>query len=516
MLLAAGVVMLCSASAAVTFELTFPDVVNNTRERWDDPTYGSMARQRLQEVLNEFGRTFAESAVIQLVITSSMATEYSAGAYTATHQLEPGGRFYDGNTYIKIRTGTDINGSAADGGIEYSFNFGPTYRDWNSDGVIDIRDFTLNLKGLTRHEILHIVGLETGIDTTTPRNSRVTRHNTFLFDSAGRPFVKADGTLSSTANFDDPNSYFDTAGSRPNYRIRAPGDFAHLDDITFPFREEVNAADRAYLATLGYPLAPPVGKLLNISTRISVGRGDAVMIAGFIVTGEEPKQLVIRALGPSLGAIGVDGALPNPRLDVYNSADQLYTLNDDWKNNQRAELEETGLAPANDFEAAAIRTFPPGAYTAVVSGEDGGTGVGSVEVYDMSAGSDSRMANISTRGFVGTGDNVMIGGFIIGEAPSQNAELLIRALGPSLSAAGVPNRLGDPILALYDSNGTKFRENDDWRDTQRSELEESGFAPAAATESAILLSRPAGVTTAIVRGKNGGTGNALIEVYRLR
>ena len=162
------------------------------------------------------------------------------------------------------------------------------------------------------------------------------------------------------------------------------GDFSHILGTTFPYRRLISATDRTYLATLKYSLAPPAANLLNISTRMRVLTGDAVLIAGFIVTGRESKQLVIRAIGPSLAARGVTGALPNPRLDVYQG-ERLWTLNDNWKNNQRPALEATGLQPTNDFEAAAVRTFPPGAYTAVVRDESGGTGIGAVEVYDLSA-----------------------------------------------------------------------------------------------------------------------------------
>src|SRR4051812_19554724 len=193
------------ARGAVTFDLSFPDVVNHTDQNWDDPTYGAEARTTLQEVVNDIGRNFATDAAVQLVITSSMTTAYAAGSYTAADQLESGGRFYDGGIYIKIRRGVDINGAAVDGGIEYSFNFaGLHYSDFNGDGVVDMRDFIANLKGLTRHEAMHLLGLVSGVDSATPSNSRVTRHDTFLFDSSGRRFVHADGSVSTTADLNDP------------------------------------------------------------------------------------------------------------------------------------------------------------------------------------------------------------------------------------------------------------------------------------------------------------------------
>ena len=501
------------ARAAVTFDLTFPDVVNNTDQHWDDNTYGATARATLQAALNEIGREFAETATIQLNITSSMTTAYAAGANTASYHLEPGGRFYDGNTYIKIRTGSDLNGAAADGAIEYSFNL-TNYADHTGDGVIDLRDFIANLKGLTRHEVIHILGLTSGIILENPAMSRPTRHDTFLFDSAGRPFVNPDGTVSSLANLDDPNSYFDGSGTAPNYRISRQHDFSHLDGILFPYRASINDDDRAYFRTIGY--APPPAKLLNISTRMRVLNGDAVLIAGFIVTGPESKRVVIRGIGPSLEARGVSGVLQNPTLELFDSNNVSIAANENWSDTQLDELRETGLQPEFNTEAAIVRTLPPGAYTAVVRGSNNTTGVGVVELYDLSPTADAQVANISTRGFVETADNVMIGGFIVGHPTSREAELLVRALGPSLAVSGVPNALQDPTLSVHDADGNAVRENDNWRDTQGAELTATGFAPSNDNEAAMLISRAPGNTTAIVRGKNGTIGNALVEIYRLR
>ena len=507
-------IVAATARAAVTFDLTFPDVTSHTGQNWDDPSYGAQARSTLLNVLNEIGRNFADNATIQLTITSSMTTAYAAGAYYATTQVAPGG-FRDGNIYVKIRTGTDINGGAVDGGIEYSFNFaGLHYADWNNDGVLDMRDLIANLQGLTRHEALHLFGHVSGIDYANRANSQPTRHDTFLFDSAGRPFLNSDGTVANVANLDDPNTYFDPVGSGPNLQINAAHDYSHLIGTTFPYRQLVSENDRTYLATLGYPLAPPAGNVFNISTRMRVGTGDSVLIAGFIVNGLEAKQLVIRGIGPSLASAGVSDALADPTLDVYRGS-SLFTLNDNWRDNQPGELAGTGIAPTNDAESATIRTFEPSAYTAIVRGRNNTTGVGSVEVYDLSTSSDSRVVNISTRGFVEAGENVMIGGFIIGSAGSRSVDLVVRAIGPSLAGAGVPNVLPDPTLTLYDGNGVAIASNDNWRATQQAELQASGLAPTNDAESALLVTRPSGNATAIVRGKNGAVGNALVEIYRL-
>ena len=500
--------------AELIFSLSFPDVTNDTNQNWDDPTYGSQARATLQAVLDEIGREFVEIAMIQLEITSSMTTAYAAGANTATQVLQPGG-FRDGNTYIEIRTGNDINGSATDAFIEYSFNLS-LYSDNNGDGVVNYLDFIANLRGLTRHEILHILGAVSGIDPANPAASQVTRHDTLLFDSAGRKLVNPDGSISSTANLHDANAYFDSLGSFPNYQINASHDFAHLIGIHFPYRTTINDDDRAYLRTLGY--AAPPGKLLNISTRMRVQTGDAVLICGFIITGYESKTVMIRGIGPSLEGLGVPEALQNPTLTLFqsNSGDNVeLEMNDDWFETNADEKRATGLQPVFSTEAAILRTLAPGFYTAIVRGKNNTTGVGVVEVYDLSAGSDSKLANVSTRGFVETGNNVMIGGFISGHSASLPVEVIVRAIGPSLAGFGVPDPLQDPTLSLHDGNGVLIGENDDWRDTDQVAISTSGFAPHHNAESAILITRPAGNTTAIVRGKNGGIGNALVEVYRL-
>ena len=253
---------------------------------------------------------------------------------------------------------------------------------------------------------------------------------------------------------------------------------------------------------------------------MGVVTGDAVLIAGFIVTGLEPKRSGYSWIGPSFSARGVADALADTTLEVFRGSTVFAPLNDNWRDNQEPELLATGLQPSHDLEAATVRTFEPGSYTAIVRGNGNTSGVGAVEVYDLTPTSDSRVANISTRGFVDINDNVMIGGFIIGNTgaslESRDAQLLIRALGPSLTAAGVPNALPDPVLSLHNADGTEIQRNDNWRDTQQAELTASGFAPSSDAESALLLSRPSGPSTAIVRDKNDAIGNALVEVYRLR
>src|ERR1043166_2868356 len=255
-------------------------------------------------------------------------------------------------------------------------------------------------------------------------------------------------------------------------------------------------------------------KLLNISTRLRVLTGDDALIGGFIVTGSVPKRVIARAIGPSLTNLGVPGALADPSLELHGPGGFVTITNDNWRDNQEAEIEATGVAPSIDLESAIVAMLPPGAYAAVVRGNDGGTGVGLVEAYDLDTAADAQLPNISTRGFVDLGDNVMIGGFILGNG-GASARVIVRAIGQSLTAAGVPNALADPTVELHNSNGATIGANDDWRDTQEAEIEGTGIPPSDDRESALVQTLAPGAYTAVVIGKNDTTGVALVEAYRL-
>ena len=251
--------------------------------------------------------------------------------------------------------------------------------------------------------------------------------------------------------------------------------------------------------------------LANIATRLPVQTGENVMIGGFILFGEVPKLIMVRALGPSLAGGGVTNVLLDPNLELYSGDGTLLARNEDWQDEQRDEILATNLAPTNSSEAAILRTVEPGPYTAIVRGRDESTGVGLVEVYDLDQRPNSKLANISTRGVVGTQDNRLIGGFIVG----PQTRIAVRAVGPSLGAAGITGALQDPLLELVNANGEVVRANDNWKGTQRAELEALGLQPADDRESAIIATLPAGAYTAVVGGvgENGGVG--LVEVYNL-
>ena len=259
----------------------------------------------------------------------------------------------------------------------------------------------------------------------------------------------------------------------------------------------------------------PFDQFLNISTRVLVGSGDDVAIAGFVVTGNEPKRVIIRAIGPSLRSAGISNALPDPMLELHDSRGAVIASNDNWKDTQEVEIRATGLAPADDRESAIVRALSPGAYTAIMRGKADGSGIGLIEGYDLDSSTDSIFANISTRGFVGTGDNAMIGGLIVGGNGGGVNVVIARSLGPSLSNAGVQHALQDPMIELRDQNGVLIDSNDNWKDRQQALIERENLAPADDRESALLDVLPAGAYTAIVRGKNGTTGVALVEFYNV-
>jgi hypothetical protein len=258
---------------------------------------------------------------------------------------------------------------------------------------------------------------------------------------------------------------------------------------------------------------PSPSQLLNLSTRLRVQTGDNVAIGGFIITGNAPKKIIVRGIGPSL--VGLNPLLADPVLELHGPDGSLILSNDNWKDTQQVEIENSTLAPTNELESAIVAILPPGNYTAVMRGKNDSTGIGVVEMYDLNLGSDSKLANISTRGLVQTGGDVMIVGFIFGNGAASE-KVAVRAVGPSLT--GISDLLADPTLDLHDSNGTLLMSDDNWNDdaNQADAISANGMAPQSDLEAAIVTTLPPGAYTAIISGKGGGTGVAVAEVYHLQ
>jgi hypothetical protein len=275
---------------------------------------------------------------------------------------------------------------------------------------------------------------------------------------------------------------------------------------------------------------PRAINISNISTRASVQTGENVTIAGFIVLGTETKKVLIRGLGPTLTNFNLTGVLADPTLELFDGSRHPLSFNDNWKTksdgtNQQAAIQATGLAPSFDVESAILITLQPGKYTAHLRGNNGTTGVGLVEIYEAGkpgTAPASELFNVSTRGFVGSGDSLLIAGFIAsgGEGNEQTPcrqrcnQVLVRGLGPTLAQFGVSGTLADPVVTLVDGNGSVVQSNNNWKDTDEAAITATGKAPHNDLEAAILAPVAAGNYTVILSGNGGGTGIALIEVYK--
>ena len=322
-----------------------------------------------------------------------------------------------------------------------------------------------------------------------------------------------------TVTIANVNSYAVTAASG-GYSVPVPGSGNYA--VTFsggsvPTNQKsvsvINAQNvkADYIVTgFGTPTptpTPPNGptKLANISTRAVVGTGANVLIGGFIVTGTQSKQVIVRGIGPSLP---LPGRMLDPILELHDASGAPIGFNDDWRENANsAAIAESGVAPADANESAILMSLAPGSYTAVVSGANQTTGTAVVEVYDLDGAADSKLANISTRASVQTGDSILIGGLIVVGQSAMDA--IVRAIGPSLP---VPGAMADPTLELRDASGTLLASNDDWRSAQQTAILATGVAPTRDAESAIVATLSPGSYTAIVRGANGTTGISRSEM----
>jgi hypothetical protein len=263
--------------------------------------------------------------------------------------------------------------------------------------------------------------------------------------------------------------------------------------------------------------------LRNLSTRANVQTGDNVLIGGLIiVNGQGSRTILIRAIGPTLSKSGIATPLQDPTLELHDGTGTVIATNDNWKTDdqtgqsQQTAIEGTGIPPQDDRESALFKSLPPGQYTAIVRGKGNTTGLAVVEAYDIDPFAQSKLGNISTRALVGTGNNVVIGGFIVGPQNAAPAMVLIRGMGPSLTSHGVPGALQDPTLELHDAQGNKLRVNDNWKDSQQADIQNTSLAPGDDRESAILTDIAPGNYTAILAGTNNTAGVGLVEIYNLQ
>jgi len=350
--------------------------------------------------------------------------------------------------------------------------------------------------------------------------------------SSGPRYFSINSGSTNIVNFNqDPNGDFgdwlSPACPQPlPYVQNAFGCTGQSSDVAATSPEGVN------LDVIGYDLKQVT--LGNISTRGFVQTGNDVMIGGFIIQGTGPKTVIVRAIGPELTPFGIPNALADPTLELHNGAGALIASNDNWQttviggiitSNQVSAIQNSGHAPTQPSESAIIATLQPGNYTAIVRGRNNTIGVALVEVYDLNPDTGSVLSNVSTRALAQTGDEVMIGGFIVqGTGPKT---VIVRAIGPELIPPPytIPNALADPTLELHGANGALIASNDNWQTTviggiitsnQVSAIQNSGHAPTQPSESAIIATLQPGNYTAIVRGRNNTVGVALVEVYDLQ
>ena len=369
----------------------------------------------------------------------------------------------------------------------------------------------------TEHEIDEVLGLGSHLDRS---GSDLRPQDLFNWSNAGVRNTSSSGTRyfsidRGTHNIVSFNQ--DSSGDFGDWFSQScPQSFSYVQnaftckgqtsDISMSSPEGVN------LDVIGYTLILPSGLLQSISTRLQVGIGGHVLIGGFVIGGSGGKQVVLRALGPTLAQFGVSNVMQNPTLELRNSSGTLLAYNDDWQQASNAQSIPANLRPPNSLESAILTTLNPGAYTAILRGFNNGTGNALVEVYDIATGTSAHLSSISTRGFVQADPDVMIAGLVV---QSNNKKVIVRVLGPTLANFGIADPLADPTLEVRNGNGTLIGFNDNWRSTQEAEIAASGYAPPNDTEPAILRTVAPGNYTAIVRGIHSTIGVALVEIYTL-
>lgn len=465
-----------------------------------------------------WNRYLAGSGNLEVEIVINDAPTMNGASVTTGFVRNNGTRdiFEQGAAY-EIRTGTDPNGADPDIRIFIGANYltSQLWFDPHPETRSDpIPPNKIDALSVFIHELGHAFVFNGWMDGTT-----------------GALPATYMSTFDEQVQFDGSNFFFDGPNAQAKYGAPVPityGNPFHLGNNSprpgsnlladlmngvvykYQTRYDISALDLAITRDIGVVLT---SRLLNIATRMRVQSGENVLIAGFILTGSDSKKVIIRGIGPSLAQF-FNGVLGNPTLELFQG-NTLLASNDDWKENQ-AEVQSTGIPPSNDFESAIVRTLPPGNYTAILRGKDNTSGIGVVEAYDLDQVGNSKLANIATRGFVETDNNVMIAGLISGPAGGASTTIVVRAIGPSLGNFGVAGALQDPTLDLVNSNGTVLRSNDNWKDSQKDAIAATDLQPSDDRESALIHTVGPGNYTAVVRGSGGTTGVGLVEIYNLQ
>ena len=389
-------------------------------------------------------------------------------------------------------------------GVDLAFTATPTYAINGSNITIDRVSLKNNRATTTGPVKLDLYAFR------APYRGGGLTNNSYLLGSVTLPDTLSANARVTSATLNIP--LVATLANATYYVALLVSDGAgRTDHISFPGTLQIGPLPGSLPGEQNMPT-----QLINLSTRLRVETGEAVAIAGFVVSGSEAKRVIVRALGPSLIPNGVQGALNATTLELHDSTGQVVASNTGWTTSADVQsIIDSGLQPGNTSESAIVRTLQPGAYTAIVGGVGGAMGIALVEMYDLErAKSTSRPINVSTRGRVLSGDNVMIGGFVIGG--NRSRRVIARALGPTLSARGVNGVLSNPQLAIYDSAGGEMAVNDDWRQSdQAAAITASGLQPPNDREPAIIMTLAPGAYTVIVRGVSGATGVGLVEVYDL-
>jgi hypothetical protein len=474
---------------------------------------------------NSFIRTVNDYAALRNAMVADSKTADDATALGAGGSIPMADPITGNHVYQVTQAQAKALGIIPDDAVTldgtFTFLGGQMYTyDPNNRAVAGRFDFV----GLAMHEFTEIMGRigNMGAGTGTPQYQQMDLfHYTGagvrgLNSGPGRSFSFDNGTTllkafnDFNANMGDLQDWADGTNDAFN-AFSSDGVLNDLSDV-----------DLQVMDVIGYDrvTATTPGSAANISTRLPVGTDANILITGFIVTGpaDSTKTVIVRGIGPSTG---IPGALADPTLELHDNTGALIASNDNWMTtviggiitaDQVAAIQASGVAPSNNAESALIGTLAPGSYTAQVRGVNNTTGIGVADAFDLDLPSAARLANVSTRGFVQIGDNIMIGGFIIVNNPVR---VVVRGIGPSLTAFGVPNPLADPTLELRGANGTLILANDNWRDTQEADIMATGLQPTNDLESAIVTTLQPGGYTGLLRGNNNGTGVGLVEVYAL-